>query len=161
LTIAHINTSNSHTLFFQSLPNLLFPVHLTAPASSLPKNLIILDFSLFNSKPFLSIYPSNLSNILLILPSSSASNTTSSAYAKLYTFPSPNFTPPHLTLPISSSRSAITKLNSRGLSGPLSYPPRRPETFPYFSPSHSHPTLRFSQNFIHPFHQPFPYSPQP
>ncbi|KYN16538.1 hypothetical protein ALC57_11199 [Trachymyrmex cornetzi] len=81
------------------------PVHLTASTSSFPTNLIILVFSLFNSKPFLSIYPSNLFNILLILPSSSANNTTSSAYAKLCTFPSPNFTPPHLTLPISSSRS--------------------------------------------------------
>ncbi|KYN10441.1 hypothetical protein ALC57_17415, partial [Trachymyrmex cornetzi] len=152
LTIVHINTSNNHTFFFQSLPNLLFPIPHTCPitaaafatlsftCSSCPPflcnvypkylnlftssilfplavvnrdhpfpfhlqsillllplpflNLIILVFSLFNSKPFLSIYASNLSNILLMLLSSSASNTTSSAYSKLYIFLSPNFTPP-------------------------------------------------------------------
>ncbi|KYN12961.1 hypothetical protein ALC57_14860 [Trachymyrmex cornetzi] len=73
--------------------------------------------STFSSNLFLSRYSSILSIMLLILSSSSENNTISSVYTSVYTFLSPNQIPPHFTLPISSSRSAITMLNSNGLSG--------------------------------------------
>ncbi|KYN14428.1 hypothetical protein ALC57_13380 [Trachymyrmex cornetzi] len=81
--------------FFTS--SILFPFHLQSTSLLLPPpflNLIIFVLSMFNSSPFLSTYPSSLSNKLLILPSSSANNTISFAYANPYTLSPAIFTPP-------------------------------------------------------------------
>ncbi|KYN27962.1 hypothetical protein ALC57_02629, partial [Trachymyrmex cornetzi] len=118
--------------FFTS--SILFPFHLQSTLLLLPPpflNLIIFVLSMFNYSPFLSTYPSSLSNKLLILPSSSANNTISSAYANPYTLSPATFTPsPHLILPISSSKSAIIMLNNKELNDTLALPPSLSRSFP-------------------------------
>ncbi|KYN19759.1 hypothetical protein ALC57_07912, partial [Trachymyrmex cornetzi] len=99
--------------------SILFPLHhqslLVLPFPFL--NLIILVLSTFSSNLFLSRYSSILPAMLIIPSSSSESSTISSMYSSVYTFLCPNLISPYFTLPISFSKSAITMLNSNGLSG--------------------------------------------
>ncbi|KYN12424.1 hypothetical protein ALC57_15391, partial [Trachymyrmex cornetzi] len=134
--------------FFTS--SILFPIHLQSTLLLLPPPfliLIIFVLSMFNSSPFLSTYPSSLSNnfsySLHPLPSTLYHPHTSTLSPLL---PSP----PHLTLPISSSKSAIMMLNNKGLSG---HPCLIPLAVQKLSPN-SHPppalTLLFVSLIISP-----------